>query len=288
MKRGLEILGTTDWRSYALYHAGYRQEILGQFETAQKLYLAALERDPSNSAAHVSLGSLFLRSGSPAAVRYGIAELQRATKDGPVIIGDLPYFSGLYELAVGFYSLNDLDSSLRTLKDALTDLENRIADLRKKALPWRLPIKRKPADDDKLADSLLGIWFSLRAMQIGVRIEQDENAIDELNALDLTRASAQFQYNIACTYSVAASRFNDDAARYLGESLSHLEFAFRLERRLSRHAVDDTSLQFVRERQADAFKMLVDRYTPLAPATSIKAAPESVGGSTLASIRRSP
>ena len=26
MKRGLEILGTADWRSYALYHAGYRQD----------------------------------------------------------------------------------------------------------------------------------------------------------------------------------------------------------------------------------------------------------------------
>jgi hypothetical protein len=56
-KRDLEILGTRDWRSYALFAVGTDDVRNGDAESARRRFLAALGQDPANRGAAFNLAS---------------------------------------------------------------------------------------------------------------------------------------------------------------------------------------------------------------------------------------
>jgi tetratricopeptide (TPR) repeat protein len=104
-------LGTTNWRSFALFSAGADAYEHGELGAARRLYVRALEADPRNRGALLNLGTLDLHAsaaGAPAdeerdalrrRAKRRLQEVQSMTETGGRVQRDPMWFHASYSLA---------------------------------------------------------------------------------------------------------------------------------------------------------------------------------------------
>jgi tetratricopeptide (TPR) repeat protein len=304
--KGLTVLGTNYWRSYALFNAGVRREQEGDLESAEKLYVEALKRDPRNRGARLNLGALLL-AGNEHDRQRGIEQVKRAREEsnqGPTVEADPIYYASSVRLAATLYNEKKATEAQEVATDLLRRIDEKLAEMD------RLPqLGRKMG---KLFDALRNIGFlqvavtasvanrltqrylaylqkqmrnaslektlktmrpSLVIMVAGLRaVNGDQRAIAEMEAdstLDCTVPSSAQQYNLACTYSIAAEMSGDE--KYLDRSLSHFAFAQRLQPRHQTVVEADESLRYVRKHRSKRFNEILEQYKPK-PRTATAAA----------------
>jgi tetratricopeptide (TPR) repeat protein len=103
------LVGTADWRSYALFRAGVRYAEGGSGAAAERCYSRALARDPANRAARVNLASRFIARDEE--VR-AIGHLERALRECEDE-DDAVRYPALYALAVARFHAGEFAQAER-------------------------------------------------------------------------------------------------------------------------------------------------------------------------------
>jgi len=295
--KGLTVLGTNYWRSYALFNAGVRREQEGDLESAEKLYVEALKRDPRNRGARLNLGALLL-AGNDHDRQRGIEQVKRAREEssqGMTVEADPIYYASSVRLAATLYNEKKEQEALNVATDLLKRINEKLAEMDRLPQLGRkmgkffdtlrgigilqialtanvanrltqryLAYLQKQMRNASLEKTLKTIRPGLAIMVVGLRaFNGDKGAIAEMEAdptLDCTTPSAVQQYNLACTYSIAAETTGE--AGYLDRALSHFAFAQRLQPRHRTVVEADESLRYVRKERGQRFDEIIEHYKP--------------------------
>lgn len=303
VSKGLTVLGTTYWRSYALFNAGLRREQEGDLESAEKLYVEALKRDSRNRGARLNLAVLLL-AGDEHDRRRGTEQLVRAREESskaPTAEADPIYYASSVRLAATLHNEKDSKRALEVATDLLNRIDEKLAEMDRlpklgrkmghffallRGVPFimaaradRLSQKylaylQKQRHNAALEKTLTTMRPGLVIMVAGLRaVNGDGGAVEAMEhdpTIDRTVPSAGQQYNLACTYSIAAETTRDE--RYLDLSLSHFAFAQRLQPQHRTVVEADESLRYLREKREKRFGEVVEQYKPKPRAA---AAPET-------------
>jgi tetratricopeptide (TPR) repeat protein len=303
MKKGLTVLGTTYWRSYALFNAGVRRESEGDTESAEKLYVDALRLDPANRSARMNLAALLLARANNRRDRdRGVEQLRKAMQDAgdpSEWDADPVYYTAAVRLAATLYDDGQRDESLLVANRLLETIEGKLAKMKElpplqgamrvvfnamRATPsFGLSLTAGLAERSTrkyleklhsrmrnltLEKYLIGLRPSLLIMIAGLKAAAgDLHAIETMEDdgnVDRTVPSSMIQYNLACTYSIAAAktRRTSERDKYLSAALSHLAFAQRLQPRHPDAIKADASLAYLKqERNADV-ELILTQYKP--------------------------
>jgi tetratricopeptide (TPR) repeat protein len=295
--KGLTVLGTNYWRSYALFNAGVRREQEGDLESAEKLYVEALKRDPRNRGARLNLGALLL-AGNGHDRQRGIEQVKRAREEssqGPAVEADPIYYASSVRLAATLYNEKKEKEALDVASDLQKRIDEKLAEMDRlpqlgrkmgkffgalrgigilqialtanvaNSLTQRyLAYLQKQMRNASLEKTLKTMRPGLVIMVVGLRaFNGDKGAIAEMEVdptLDCTTPSAVQQYNLACTYSIAAEKTGE--AGHLDRALSHFAFAQRLQPRHQTVVEADESLRYVRKERAQRFNEILEQYKP--------------------------
>jgi tetratricopeptide (TPR) repeat protein len=309
--KGLTVLGTNYWRSYALFNAGVRREQEGDLDSAEKLYVEALKRDPRNRGARLNLGSLLL-AGNEQDRQRGIEQVKRAREESSqaaTVEADPIYYASSVRLAATLYNEKKRGEAQQIATDLLKRIDEKLAEMDRLPQLGRkmgrlfnalrgvgalqialtanvannltqryLAYLQKQMRNASLEKTLKTMRPSLVIMLAGLRAANgDPLAIAEMEAdptLDCTMPSSAQQYNLACTYSIAAEMTRDE--RFLDRSLSHFAFAQRLQPRHQTVVEADESLRYVRKRRSKRFNEILEQYKPKPRTTAAAEKPAPV------------
>jgi tetratricopeptide (TPR) repeat protein len=198
---------TLNWRSQADFEAGLRLTDLGRNEAAQTMYLRALGHDPKNFAARLNLALLL----PPSNTREQIKQFRYVATKTKGQTDDSTYYSAAFSLAIVLTGLGKKEEASNIAKE----LTNQIAkDLAKFD---RTGNRRffKSTDNSAQENYLRLIAPSARVIAAALASAPLPRDLDHL------WPSTEFQYNLACYYSMVGRLF---------KSLEHLEFAASLNR----------------------------------------------------------
>lgn len=258
--KSFDVMGTSDWRSWAYFRAGVRHESLNHRLAAKSMYAQAVNRDGGNRAARVNFGSLLIADGRD---DEGMEQYKRVADDGDAAAANPALYSALYRLASAQYHKGDTDGSLGSARQ----LVERI----RKARP-----SASDADDGEgsLALFLRDIEPVVIAMYAALLAATGEAAAadEQLASVDLTRPIPELQYNLACLYAMKAEKA-DPAGRpaLLTQALAALVYAISLDPDNAAAAADDRSFQAFQ-----AEPELLRKFTALAGGTAPVSALEAL------------
>lgn len=290
MRKPLFAVGTTYWRSYALFDAGVRREREGDVHGAESLYVDALKLDPRNRGARMNLAILLLAGNNK---QRGIEQLNKAMQEAEEANEDddpVRYAAAL-RLAATHYDLKQPEKALAIALELQTHVDRKLAELEVhtgpkmnkwlaflRAIPkigariagrweaWHLERRRRAIPHPPLKKMLQAMQPPLAVMIAGIRAASGEaSALEDLErnaSVDRTAPSSLVQYNLACTYAVAAGTLGET---YLDRALSHLEFAQRLQARHPQVIDADHSLDLLREKRGNEYERIRDQYKPRRP-----------------------
>lgn len=265
LRKGLALLGTHDWQSYAYFRAGLFAKNQNRRQAEKDLYLRALMLDPKLRGARVNLAKWFLWDKNPEKnPEAALEHLIRAKKDSlDASDGDRDptLYSAIYNLAVLKYENGDINEAKELTQELLEKIDSTL-----KKTKGFLRIGYK---DPALKYHLKSIRPEANSMLGGLMVELGE-AGGLKRIQDETKLSSVFpslQYNLACCYSILAHHEpqvkpggNERREQYLQASLSHLERTFQIDASLACQVKDDRSLEYVRNEKAAEYKALIDTY----------------------------
>ncbi len=283
----LELLGTQDWRSYALCRAALHAS---DPKHKRKLFLQALDRDPDFRMAKVNLASNLVQqqrstSSSIDLRTFAIGLLQSVVQEVTVnqertdgtgasrpifaTVHDPTYLTALYLLVVLQHETEELIQALRTAKALNAELDAARSALESAGNP-RLLTQRN------LVTYLRHIEPSARLVHSTLLLLNSPGTLEEahklLSALPAASSSAYVQYSFACSYSLVAEKCSRDEAcqmeQYLlGQALEHLGRALSLSEEVARSLNSDPTLEHVRtsRKSAEAYQALIDRFPAVTP-----------------------
>lgn len=233
-----ERMGTSDWRSYALFRAGVRAMVdLARSAEAERLFRRALDWDLDNRGARVNLGTLMLEKGK---LDHGIELLKdawEACKGAKEPWRDSTAYPALYRLAVGYYHKGLYTQARETVET----LHGLIADMRTKA-------RKKDADWKAYVDSIQpaadSLYAGIRAKLAATPAELAKLA-GELEAMGGKMEAPAGLYNLACSFwIILGSEHGDWATKTAGRDglLKYLERACEGEPSYAEGILTDPSL----------------------------------------------
>jgi tetratricopeptide (TPR) repeat protein len=199
--------GPDDWRSEALFKAGLRLNNLGRLTAARTLYLGALARDPENLGSRLNL-ALLLPSSERREEINQLAWVAEKSKGTP---RDTTYYSAAFSLAMALVDDGREPEAAQVAQKLVEEIDSAIA-----RLPRRAGRRSASDVDSSLEDYLRLIGPSARVMAAAL------NGAALPASVDTSWPTVEFQYNVACYYSM---RGDDDS---LMRSIEHLEFAAAL------------------------------------------------------------
>jgi hypothetical protein len=256
-KRSAPPLGTTNWRSYALFAAGEIAQDEGRRGDARRAYERALDHDPDNLGARLNLGALLLHAepgpdGYPdedeaakrdrlSAARSLLEEVNPRAADWSTAF---PY-RARYLVAIG-----DLYSSLP--EHALRHVEA----LRREA--------RRNEHQEHLQPMLVQLRPAVDALALSAFVLMDADP-DFAQFEDAWNPVAT-EYNVACAYNRWADRTGTGEERRdrRGKALDHLSVAVARVPGVRRSAKLDPALASIREDEefADRWNEIVREPRP--------------------------
>jgi len=241
--RAFGMLGTTDWRAYALFRLAHRRRPPHRAAT----FALALGHDPDLAAALSNLGTEMLWAGE------STAELQRArrllerayeiTTSRPTRQGDPTPFAAMYSLSAVHDALDDHVRASKYAGELVASLERVRGSIEAEAELKAYVERVRPCAQILLAT-----------------VSGDFVELARLTKNELFSRSARVQYSLACAWSSVARR--DAAGRTEAEkrSILHLSRSVALAEGPRRWARRDRTLEWVRTSKstADAFATLMD------------------------------
>lgn len=273
------VLGTTYWRSYALDLAGRRKEAEGDLETAEQLYLQALEADRGNRSARLSFATLLYRT-APGERDAAIEHLKQvgteSKADGTPLRETIYYFSR-YQLASVLFDAELGTEALEEARLLSHDVDRGLEEIKKRVSKRRGALRIRPTDstpeDRALMTYLQSIQPAVTVMLIGMRIASgDHSAAGLLDQVDVSIPEASFQYDLACTYSILEEKVGS-GGEFADMAVKHLAFALRLYPGSYARVPNDLSLKRVREIRQERVGEIIATARKAAEARAAKAPP---------------
>lgn len=302
----LNVVGTSDWRSYALFHAGVRCEQNGDVVSAEALYAAALKQDERNRAARVNFAGILLQKGESdrAIEQLRDAKNEAENADG---LSDPVYYAAVLRLSTALFNQQrykeaneEVATIIRRIYDQLTDMDqipglseraNRIIDwlgdlplLSMVAKGLEALLRRRAASrhaatkNEALQNYLLAVLPAMKCMHVGTRIAVGErDAIAEAARLDSTRPAAMYQYNLACTLSIAAEHTKKKAEEnsLVEKALAQMSFSLELQPRNPEVVLSDPSFGYIAHRYPDRLKKILISHPPPGAAIPVVSASQA-------------
>jgi tetratricopeptide (TPR) repeat protein len=210
-ERPLVLEGTRDWQSYAYFLAGVRLANRGRTNAALQLYQHAVARDPMNHGARLNL-ALLLQTDTN--IWETIHQLEWVVAHTAVT--ESSYYSARFSLAMLLFQAGrrlDAAREARALMETITRIQ---------AEGHEQPSAAGKSDDPLVAylrliePSAGSMWAALAPD------DADAAAMVERLLHDAWRPALEFQYNLACYYSIR------DGEQNLERALAHLAFAIHL------------------------------------------------------------
>lgn len=252
----LSMLGTSDWRSYALFRAGVFAERDGRRNAAKSLYVQALQTDPRLRGARFNLARWLQRADDISGAMEQYARVRHESEEAWDGDRDPTFYSATYNMAIITYN-ND---GARTASARLVELLERIDKTQRRIYmseqdysdpPLREYLhKMRPIVSVALGGMIVELGDSKRGLELV------EEGVRESDLAPLT------QFNIACCYSLAAQQAaGADVARYTRLSLEYLERSFKLYSKRANKAGTDRSLDGIRTLEKQKFDELIEKYS---------------------------
>jgi tetratricopeptide (TPR) repeat protein len=253
-------LGTTRWRSYALFSAGVRLETYRLLAHAEKAYWEALRDDPSNLGARVNLGTVLMDRSRPAPA---IRQLQQVSVDALKAKEFAVGYLARYREAVAWHQLGELEpaNDIARWTQARSVSEPLLAeiDTTRKQSAGITPALRRTLDE---------LYPTVKVLDAGLRaslgIPSDELGGD-LGVEFADLPVGHTQHNLALTYVILAQKAGSKPVQqepWLDRALEHLKFAFCLEPHRAGVVASDPSFAPLRRAPgvAERFAKLLQEY----------------------------
>jgi tetratricopeptide (TPR) repeat protein len=207
-----------DWRSRALFDAGIHMAELGRPDAAKTMYLRALGWDPDNDGARLNLALML-----PPGLHNQIEQLRYVTATSRDRQGDVTYYSAAFSLVMTLVDANRRPEAAVVAEELVARVDQTLADLRSA----RRRLRRRASANEELERYLRVIAPSARVIAAGLTSQPLPATVD------LLWPSIEFQYNLACYFSMLGEGT-------LTRSVEHLEFAAALDRaRVAQYAAVD-------------------------------------------------
>jgi|GEM_PF-1877098 len=264
------LLGTHNWRSYAMNAAGIRA-LQRNPRRAENFFVGALEFDPGNSAARANLGVALATLDQP---DRAFEQLRHAKGEAQIDGGtdDPVFYSASFRIATLYYrrdaptgKLDDALKEITTLAQIMTETRNN-AQL------------RPSADRERLLQYIAFALPGIEVMRIGVQAEMGRispTEADQQLLLYRLHPMAEAQFNLACAYSILGRVTVLDSQKLLFPNIAmdHLRFALHLDPAYCREAESDPALTYLAQSRRKTFEdalaaakaMIVDTTAAEAP-----------------------
>lgn len=245
------LLGTHNWRSYAMNAAGIRA-LQGDRRRAENFFVGALEFDPGNSAARANLGVALAALDQP---DRAFEQLRHAKREAQMDGGtdDPVFYSASFRIATLYYRrgapMGDLDDALKeitTLAQIMTETRNN-AQL------------RPSADRERLLQYIAFAFPGIEVMRIGVEAEMGRispTEADKQLLLYRLHPMAEAQFNLACAYSILGrlTVLESEKLLFPNIAMDHLHFALHLDPAYCREAESDPALTYLAQSRKKTFE----------------------------------
>lgn len=199
----------TDWQALALFDAGLRaSQQKDREDAARALYLGALNRDPHNLDAQLNLALLLPATET----REKIRQLEAVAKASKLSPRQTTFYSAAFSLAMLLFDDQRPTEAAMVAGELVAEIDRTLAALMK-------PTREQPGDEANALKAYLQlIGPSARVIAAAIRNEELPES------LETEWPSVEFQYNLACYYSLRG----DEPS--LLRAIEHLEFAAALDR----------------------------------------------------------
>jgi len=273
-EKDYKLLGTNNWQSFAYFLAALYAKKQHQEEDEKKLYIKALQLDPTFFGARLNLARWFMDTEPERKdIKMAQNQLLEAKKQCEKEIKDPTVYSVMFNLAVLKYD----DSKPEEAKVQINELIKRIKNTQVENKKW---FKK-----DKLLEHHLDtILPAAKAMRFGVEVERfridskthllndadfkkfKENLKYMRDSTQISSVYPRFHFNLACSYSIIAEVFSqiNKQEEYLNDSVKHLERCFQLDNSSNfvNYVEDDKSLSYVCNEKVNEIRGLEDKYRP--------------------------
>lgn len=238
--RGFALLGTTQWRAYALFRAGVNAAAV---DSAKAFYLSALRVDDNIHAARLNIGLLAQTKERPF-----VADLFECAAD-KAEASDATRYQARYSLASLRYDLDaDADraiAQMKTLFKSLSDTCERFhlkTELKRQSDEYyeeltgghavsapASSVSIEIADQSGHQELEQYIKYLLpiaRTMSLGLLISgnhKNTKALKELERIGHADQSPRVSYNLACSYSLVAQGLSADLSKESADRGKHPE-----------------------------------------------------------------
>lgn len=240
----LDILGAKDWRSYALFRAGYLAEKEGRNVASQDLYIRALRREPALRAARVNLGLLYIREERSQEALDQLNQVCVEAETSAVKDRDPTYYSAMYNLAALKADYGDPTGALCDIKNLVKLIDETTQKIETGADGYNIQnLKKHMATLRPAANTMLGGLLVSAGDKSGLDIIKSEAARESL--------SANHQYNLSCAYVIVAKELSESHAgraeidKHLDLGVSHLKATLRIHPGAIKQAIKDPQLKFL-------------------------------------------
>lgn len=244
------LMGTDDWKSYAMNAAGVRARWKNP-RRSEDFLVKALRIDPKNAAARANLGTALQIVGQ---FDRALEQLRFAKREAPAQEGgthDPVFYAARYRIALIYYLQGSRQARQQCL-DEITALAKVMNETQKSAA------LRRAGDRERVLHYIAFIAPAVNVMRLAVEAELGKitatEAHTELLAYKL-HPTPEAQYNLACAYVVLAGVTNLESEKltFLRYAMDALEFTLHLEPRSYDQASSDPSLEILRRVNAKAF-----------------------------------
>jgi tetratricopeptide (TPR) repeat protein len=230
-EKELDLLGTKQWSSYALFRAGQYAQLAGNSNAAKGFYVKALEEDNTFRSARVNLARLLWNDGDrmknevlkDVALKHfntTISDIrQKSTTSPSEIYADPSTYAALFQNAIYLYRGGSTEKAIEITELLKTMIE---------AAPKK--VRKMSREFEHYLGSLVAPAL---AMNRGLRVlfNNDPNARNEMaDAEDgnILNVSCVLHHDLACAYSVCAEKTCESHEDCVIKALEHLEIALWL------------------------------------------------------------
>jgi len=246
------LIGTDNWRSYALNAAGLRAEKADENARAQELFVLSIRYDPLYSAPRANLASLLQNSGEyeRALDQFGIA-IREVEQEGAM--DDPVYYWSAYNVALIHYNTGKAEKALQELEALIGVMEK-----------TKNSELRSDTDRERFLDYLGFALPVIDTMRVGVAVALKKMTVRDAYQQVLQHQhfpTADLQFTLASTYALMARAAPEDADRivYNRAGIDRLRFALQLEPKRCADVERDQELLLLRVAHMKDFDNIVAR-----------------------------
>jgi tetratricopeptide (TPR) repeat protein len=244
------LIGTNEWKSYALNAAAVRARQV-KVRRAEDFLVRAIMIDPANAVARANFGAVLQDLDQPDRAVEQLKFARRDDKWRDDLAEDPVFYSSSYRLASIYYQRGNLPEALSEVEGLTRMMEGARVNA----------ASRAAIDRERVRTYLSFALPVVEVMRVGIEVELGVTSPQSANfqLLDYRLfPSGDVQFNLACTFAILAEKTKLAVERlfFTRDAMKHLKFALHLDPQLGGQAKTDRALSVLRSTKSTEFAAL--------------------------------